>query len=194
MLYLSYGVQMKISIIALALLIPGRALAQTDADYQFRPILHWQTKHLAGWSILPDVTATPLRTLQVAGWRQGDATNWKEAMFGITADTKGVVKPVINLRAYSKGNGTDLYAELHLLTDRSLASTFVTVSLAGGVRFGAESEFLTSLTSKVKSKAGFGPRVSVKVPKVSVVVATTWFVNIRDKAVVRTYVVYNLVR
>jgi len=168
------------------------ASAQNSPDYQVRPLLHWQTKDLAGWSILPDVTATPLRTLQIAGWKQGDVSNWKEVMFGFTADTTGLVKPIVNLRAYSKGSRTDLYAELHLLTDRALASTFATVPLATGIRAGAESEFSTILAGPGKNKAGFGPRISVRVPKTPLTVATTWFVNIRDKSVVRTYLLYKL--
>lgn len=167
---------------------------QTSTEYQFRPLLHWQVGHFAGWSILPDITASPFKTLQVAGWLSKDEQNWREVMVGIVADTNGLIQPVVNLRAYSKGTWSDLYAELHLLSNRTLASTFVTIPLPGQVRIGIESEFLTGLTDQVKSKTGIGPRISVKVPKTTLSIATTVFFNIKSNVVVRTYIVYNLMR
>src|SRR5258708_7366567 len=162
-----------------------------QADYQLRPLMHWQTKHLAGWSILPDVTAKPFCTVQVAGWLVKDG-GWKEAMGGVRVCADGSIKPVANLRAYSSGSWTDLYSEVFIRPGQAIASAFVTVRLGqnSGVRAGVESEFVTALAPNVKERAGIGPRISVNVPRKPLTVATVCSFNVGDHAIVRTYLLY----
>lgn len=168
--------------------LPSLAQAQTGTDFQFRPLLHWQAGHLAGWDILPDIAQKPLKGLFVVGF----LIEGKEIMAGVVLDTKGSVMPVFNLRCYSKDHWTDLYTEVQVRPDRGLASVFVTVPLFWGARAGAEFEMVSGFTGKVRSTAGLGPRASLKIPRLPLTVAVTAFKNMNSNVVVRTYLVYKL--
>ena len=183
----------------LLVLLPSLAAGQTPNDYQFRPLMHWQIadangQGLAGWVILPDVTQTrPLRGLLVGGWLIKDDQGWKEAMFGGLFGNDGSIIPVVNFRAYSKVKWTDLSTEFQIRPTLALGSVFLTVPIKSswGLRAGVEFETIAGFTGQIKSAAGIGPRVSLKLPGLpNVTVATTCFFNIRSNIVVRTYVVY----
>jgi len=182
------------------LVLPSLVTAQTPPnDYQFRPLLHWQAGHLAGWVIVPDATRTPRQLLLVAGYLTRDDRGWKEVMFGSVIGTDGVVKPVANFRSYAKSRRTDLYTEFQLRSNLALMSGFVTVPVTSdtlGWRVGVEYEQVVVFEDKAhgkpaKTTTGVGLRASVKVPKLKGTnIATTAFKNIHGNVVVRTYVVY----
>ena len=178
--------------------------ARDDVDYQMRLLLHKQHEigtrgwGMAGWWVLPDVTARPdrLRSLVLVGPLYRTPQRWLELMGGTLFRNDREAETLVNLRFAERGipglmalgdieyyfNDRRLYwllaAERRLLTWRG-----------GALRGGVESENIT-FPDRRRDLFGIGPRVTLALPAALGVTGAYQFRNDRD--FVRAYVLLTL--
>ncbi len=179
-------------------------VARDDVDYQLRLLLHKQHEigtrgwGIAGWWVLPDVTARPdrFRSLVLAGPLYRTPQRWLELMGGTLFRNDRDAETLVNLRFAERGipgliaigdieyyfNARRLYwllgAERRLLARRGAV-------LRGGV----ESENIT-FPDRRRDLYGIGPRITLALPAGLAVTGAYQFRNDRD--FVRAYVLLNL--
>lgn len=174
-------------------LAPGGAMAQ-DADYQFRLMLH----HLppapsgtagtrdtpagsgfAGWAIVPDADAEPVKGLFLGGfgWRKAWTeesslhVRWLEMLGGTLISGKDGAEPMLGVRSFIKNERGDTYGEVlyNFRTRRTLIQFHANtpLALAPWFRVGLEAEALLGGNDRAKDRkpvVGCGPRIALPIP------------------------------
>lgn len=179
-------------------------VARDDLDYQLRLLLHKQHElgargwGIAGWWVLPDVTARPnrFRSLVLLGPLYRTPERWVELMGGTLFRNDRDAETLVNVRFAERGipgliaigdieyyfNDRRLYwllaGERRLLTWRG-----------GALRGGVESENITFPDGR-RDLFGIGPRVTLTLPAALTVTGAYQFRNDRDFA--RAYILLTL--